>query len=620
MFHPAGDQIQAAVAGTVFTFTVPPGCVTGAVVRVAVPRTELFPAQPPPLCPAGHKLVASTTGSGKCDGCSDRIIAGQRPACLACDYWLCHGCAFASQGANGAQLRTILKPGVGPIVSPRSLNRSITFPQFPDPAASYSANYATKICGRSVARSVARGGLARAYSDMIVHCPLTCLVLFLIPTIVLGVLALVKPMTFDVGVDAFQVQQSHFSQQRQNALKNAGHAESAVRTNGLDSDAPDFWNDDGTPDAAHGGSGRRRRRQQDLTPSDMWADPSDEPAADDGYSRSLAELTDAELYDREDADVMGRLELIFLRNDRDNIITRESVEQVRAIERAIESVPGYNYYCVLGSRIYGNRRCAPMNSATSYFYPSVGENQLVYDGQGSSIVDFDGTIAALQQFEAAQWFFGEAFDHTGESLLLRSEVDFAHEQIATDDSRLKYQAWLADTLLPVLGLLPHADQIKVVYGGDDITQYLVMKSLWSDLDYAAFSFGLVLIYTTVYLRSVFLGIVSLLMIVLSFPLALFFNSLHADSITLGVLNILSVYVILGIGVDDVYVFCNAFHAPRPHIEIAELEDRFHVALMRSSKAMFLTSFTTAVAFLANLIASIPVIISFAELMATLVGE
>ena len=71
----------------------------------------------------------------------------------------------------------------------------------------------------------------------------------------------------------------------------------------------------------------------------------------------------------------------------------------------------------------------------------------------------------------------------------------------------------------------------------------------------------------------------------------------------------------GLGVDDVYVFLDAFKQSR---NAPSLEQAFGAAFTRSARAMFVTSFTTALAFLANMVSSIPVIFSFAVFMATLV--
>eukprot|EP01048_Picozoa_sp_COSAG05_P004160 COSAG05_NODE_214_length_13907_cov_28.992178_19_plen_64_part_00 len=53
----------------------------------------------------------------------------------------------------------------------------------------------------------------------------------------------------------------------------------------------------------------------------------------------------------------------------------------------------------------------------------------------------------------------------------------------------------------------------------------------------------------------------------------------------------------GIGVDDVYVFLDAFKQSR---NAPTLKQAFGAAFSRSARAMFVTSFTTALAFLVRI--------------------
>ena len=89
------------------------------------------------------------------------------------------------------------------------------------------------------------------------------------------------------------------------------------------------------------------------------------------------------------------------------------------------------------------------------------------------------------------------------------------------------------------------------------------------------------------------------------------------NVRLGIQNVMSVYIILGIGVDDLFVLFDAFieEGIQGNIRVSE---RMDIALKRAGQAMFITSFTTALSFLSNLFTIIPVIQSFVALMAILV--
>lgn len=411
-------------------------------------------------------------------------------------------------------------------------------------------------------------------TTMMVRFPLISLAVTLVPAVWLAVLGLRHEISFDVGVDSFQITKAHFSQQREQVLSQAIHEENSY---------PSY--------------DRRRRMQSHFRVPSSHANQ----AAPGAF--------------QERDYTIDRLELIMFYKDQRNILTPEGLSRARAVEQAIEAFPGYEDYCAANPAVFG-QHCAPVNSVTSYFFPSAGEeNELQYDGRGEEIVDFTGTRDALAAHAPAHWFLSDTDGYRASSLL-RAEVTFAADHNLRTAEREQYEAW-AQTLVPLLEQQSD-DDFVCVYGGKMMTTYLVTQALWSDLDYAICSVALVLLYTWWHTRSLALAIMSLTMISLSFPVAFFFYfTFYAtdESNKLGLLNIMGVYVTLGIGVDDVYVFLAAFEQCA---DSSTLEVQLGRAYRRAGKAMLTTSATTALAFCANMVSSIPVILSFSAYMATLV--
>ena len=89
-------------------------------------------------------------------------------------------------------------------------------------------------------------------------------------------------------------------------------------------------------------------------------------------------------------------------------------------------------------------------------------------------------------------------------------------------------------------------------------------------------------------------------IFLSMGVAGFFYRAIFQATYFAFMHILVLFVILGIGADDVFVFLDAFHQAESELQsvIAEptLSQRMEYTAMRASKAIFATSFTTAIAF------------------------
>ena len=143
------------------------------------------------------------------------------------------------------------------------------------------------------------------------------------------------------------------------------------------------------------------------------------------------------------------------------------------------------------------------------------------------------------------------------------------------------------------------------------------------MKYAIASFVVVFLFTFRHLKSVFLSAFGLLQILTTFPISLMLfkfigvgiGSSSNGAIKLGVLHVLSIYIMLGIGVDDIYVLVDAFRQQNPS---SGLEKRMIKAWKRAAGAMLITSFTTATAFASNAVTIIPVVQGFVVFMSILV--
>ena len=84
------------------------------------------------------------------------------------------------------------------------------------------------------------------------------------------------------------------------------------------------------------------------------------------------------------------------------------------------------------------------------------------------------------------------------------------------------------------------------------------------------------------------------------------------------IHFLAPFVVLGIGLDDIFVFAAFFDATRPYASHFALDTRLTAALSRASGATLATSTTSAFAFAANVFSPVPAVQSFGLLLATLV--
>jgi len=135
-----------------------------------------------------------------------------------------------------------------------------------------------------------------------------------------------------------------------------------------------------------------------------------------------------------------------------------------------------------------------------------------------------------------------------------------------------------------------------------------------DMGLVVFSIMFVSIYMAVHTRSCFLSGAAMLHILMSLPMAFCIYSYIFRIEVFYFLEFMSVYIILAIGADDVFVFMDAFN----QFSFLPLGDRLRQAYFRASKAMLITSLTTCCAFLVTAINSLNDIACFGIFTALLV--
>ena len=106
---------------------------------------------------------------------------------------------------------------------------------------------------------------------------------------------------------------------------------------------------------------------------------------------------------------------------------------------------------------------------------------------------------------------------------------------------------------------------------------------------------------------------------LSFPVAFFFYRLVGQVSAYSTIHNLSVFIILGIAADDLFVFTDAWRQTGKFpMTRDDMNRRMALTYRRASKAMLVTSLTTASAFLVTGFSDIMPISAFGILSATLI--
>lgn len=132
-----------------------------------------------------------------------------------------------------------------------------------------------------------------------------------------------------------------------------------------------------------------------------------------------------------------------------------------------------------------------------------------------------------------------------------------------------------------------------------------------DVAYSAASGTFVFFFIWFHLESVFMTSLAMLMILLSFPVSYLIYSGILQIAMNTSLNQLTIFIVLGIAADDIFVFCDAWKQSGFIKSIKDDEHRrMAYSFKRSFRAIAVTSSTTAVAFLANATSAIRPIRAF----------
>ena len=314
----------------------------------------------------------------------------------------------------------------------------------------------------------------------------------------------------------------------------------------------------------------------------------------------------------------------------EDVFTREHVRRMAEHERVV--LARYESFCVLED----DGTCAPYLSPLSHFYVGDGD-ELVDDVEGVAR-DVFAKNASLYGY-----FLGKYDEETGVVGMTRAKYPVGTPLLATDDgtrSSMKIaldddaqeRVLLEEFLNPIerelfrrfsmTSSIVKSPYMSSAREGNLITRWdneLLRQQdservIKSDLAWTIASIGAVWVYMLLSTQSLFISSVGMLIILMSFPCALLIYRKVYGIPYLGNITGLSLFVVLGIGCDDIFVLWHSFTQTTD----GSLRDRVAASFQRSSRAIFITSFTTTGAFLATAWSDLVPLAGFGVLSATMI--
>ena len=218
-------------------------------------------------------------------------------------------------------------------------------------------------------------------------------------------------------------------------------------------------------------------------------------------------------------------------------------------------------------------------------------------------------------YDANSIFFEEGFTQTNlKSKLARSvfepalplEIDgtrYENEQDRTEDQQDHFYSFAHNVRSNILDI--KSETLNVNLYGVGWESYYRNLVLMEDLKMLTFSILCLILYMSFHLESFFLGFMGVMGIALTIPLTIFVNRFIFQITYFGVFNSVGMFVILGIAVDDIFVFTDmwAHSGSIPELNTGSTKDilykRMSFTWRKTSKAIFTTSITDCISFLAT---------------------
>jgi len=327
----------------------------------------------------------------------------------------------------------------------------------------------------------------------------------------------------------------------------------------------------------------------------------------------------------------------------ESILTPENLKTMCETEAVLATHENYPKICLLTKDV-DNPRCTNMTMSFPLKFYGEGHDWTCPLLSSDEIVDTTETLINSLSTPLGMLMYGIHFDKgtvgRGYPVMVRSFVNFGAplEGFTSEDDRINEQNGEFEKLVkpweaeindeyfkkpaPGFGgsvyMTPSVKNgLQVTYWGFDTQQLEFVRLVESDMLWSTFALLFVYIWMSVHTGSCILSSVGMLQIVCSLPIGCGIYKLLFGIPYFDTLQTLVIFLVLGVGADDVFVLADAWKQSEKTVskadymnEVDYIHDRLFLAYSRTAQAVFNTSFTTAMAFVATAMSPIMPISTF----------
>ena len=248
-----------------------------------------------------------------------------------------------------------------------------------------------------------------------------------------------------------------------------------------------------------------------------------------------------------------------------NIFHSQCLKEMRQIEDAVRNFKGFQDVCYRGK---DNDGCRQHVSPLNLFYANVlpGEQRFVFNGTASTKLRREKVerIMANSYNGTLLWFADKHAKTVPGSNASRAVMfggmplpNYASERDRTSEQLAKHRAWLESLYHEVLVPMRESPSIKCIdltwNEESTLVNAEVMDILKHDSLFSLGSFAFVAMFIFLHFFSFTLTISAVFSILLSFPTAYFWFQIITGETEMMILNFVALFLIMGIGADDVFV-------------------------------------------------------------------
>ena len=222
----------------------------------------------------------------------------------------------------------------------------------------------------------------------------------------------------------------------------------------------------------------------------------------------------------------------------------------------------------------------------------------------------------------ASWFFEQAREHDRyTSYVIRSTIALGaplrgydnwqtlnskQRKIMKNEYLVPAEKLLLETMKKFNENSKGPNDVHLLYSNGLLFNDETSSTILGDLMLTLGSLTFILIIMWLHTGSVFLACCGLLQVLLSFPVALCLYSVVFQIKLFGVLQVAGIFIILGIGADDIFILTDALKQLKD-AHLMERDERFARAFTTSFTTMLTTSITTSFAFGMTAVIKIPTV-------------